>query len=126
VTAETPLDEKPQAELEISLDVTLGEIFDAACDAWAIEAGPDLLKYGGTRAQQFVRFAFVRPDRDAAGVDVQEGYRWPSVLPVARENRGVAERSLLRAAVRRSAASTRRRGPMGETGFPHEASEAKR
>ncbi len=48
VQAETPLDEKPWAELEISIDVTLGEVLEAACDAWGIEAGPDLLKHGGT------------------------------------------------------------------------------
>jgi len=84
VKAETPLDAKPWADLKVSLDVTLGEVFDAACDAWGIRAGADLLKHGGTRAGQFVRFAFVRADPDAAGVDVHEVYNWPSVLPVAR------------------------------------------
>ena len=34
VRPETPLDQKPFAEIEVSLDVTLGEVFAAACDAW--------------------------------------------------------------------------------------------
>jgi hypothetical protein len=86
VQAETPLDEKPWAELEISVDVTLREVLEAACDAWGIEAGPDLVKHGGTRASQFVRIAFVRPERDVDGVHAQEAYRWPSVQPLARAN----------------------------------------
>lgn len=84
VEAETPLEAKPWAEIEISLDVTLGEVIEAACDGWSIEAGPDMLKHGVTRSQQFVRFAFVRPDRDVTGVDRQAGHCWPSTLPVAR------------------------------------------
>lgn len=84
--AETPLDAKPYADLEISVDVTLGEAFEAACDSWGIEAGPDLLKRGATRSSQFVRFAFVRPNQDARGVDAQKGYAWPSALPIARDD----------------------------------------
>lgn len=86
VRAETPLDEKPWAELEISLDVTLGAVFGAACDAWGIVEGPDAAKYGDARANQFARFAFVRPDADAAGVEEYEGPSWPFALPIAREN----------------------------------------
>lgn len=86
VRAETPLGQKPWADVDVSLDVTLGQVFAEACDAWRIAAGPDLLKRGGTREQQFVRFAFVQPDRDADGVDARRGYRWPRTLPIAREN----------------------------------------
>ena len=86
VRAETPLGQRPWVELEVSLDVTLGQVFAEACDAWRITAGPDMAEQRTTREQQFVRFAFVQPDRDARGVDAQEGYRWPSTLPVAREN----------------------------------------
>jgi hypothetical protein len=85
VQPETPFDEKPWADFEISLDVTLGEVFDVACDAWGIQAGPDLLEQSGTRAYQFVRFAFVRSDQ-ASARDAEDRYEWPSALPVAREN----------------------------------------
>ena len=60
VRAETPLNEKPCVELEVSLDVTLGEVFAVACDAWGIQPGRDLLEAGGARADHFLRFAFVR------------------------------------------------------------------
>ena len=39
VQPQTPLDRKPSAELDVSLDVTLGEVFDLACDAWGMKAG---------------------------------------------------------------------------------------
>jgi hypothetical protein len=86
VRSETPLDDKPWAELEVSLDVTLGEVFEVACDAWGIELGPDPLSQGDSRLNHFHRFNFVRPDRDAAGVDDKERNEWPSHLPIARES----------------------------------------
>lgn len=85
VRPETPLDEKPSADLEVSLDVTLGEVLEAACDAWRIDLGSEALEHGGVRANNFERFAFVRPE-DADGVDEQEGYRWPARLHIARED----------------------------------------
>jgi hypothetical protein len=106
VTPETRLREKPCVELEVSLDTTLGEVFDAACDEWGIEAGPDLIERGGTRANQFVRFGFVQPKRDADGVDAQEGYRWPSTLPVGRENGTVEQVPALKVTYRELLASS--------------------
>jgi hypothetical protein len=90
VRPETPLDQKPWAELEVSLDVTLGEAFGVACDAWGVELGPDARHHGTRRIDQFQRFAFVRPDQDAAGVDARESNRWPARLSIARED-GAAE-----------------------------------
>jgi hypothetical protein len=87
VQASTPLADRPSLELEVSGDVTLGDVFDAACDAWGIVPGPDQLKYEGSdRRHEFCRFAFVRADRDVDGIDAQEGYQWPSRLQVARLN----------------------------------------
>lgn len=86
VRPETPLDQKPFAEIEVSLDVTLGEVFAAACDAWQINAGPDLLAHGATRASQFARFGFVNAKQDVGGVDPHVGDRWRWDLPIAREN----------------------------------------
>jgi hypothetical protein len=91
VQPETPLEEKPFAEIEVSLAVTLGEVFAAACDAWQINAGPDLLKRGGTRENNFLRIGFVDAERDENGVDPQVGYAWRWDLPIAREN-GEVER----------------------------------
>jgi len=89
VAPETPLAEKPWVELEVSLDVKLGEVFEAACDAWGITAGPDLVRYEGTRSQQFQHFAFVRSEEDAQGLDATTGSRWPTALPVARQSGSV-------------------------------------
>ena len=90
VQASTPLADRPSLEVEVSGDVTLGDVFDAACDAWGIVPGPDQLKYEGSeRRHEFCRFAFVRADRDADGIDPQEGYQWPSRLQVSRLNGAV-------------------------------------
>jgi hypothetical protein len=53
VDPQTPLNEKPWAELEISLDVTLGEVIEAACDAWEIERGPDQRELSPNRRDEF-------------------------------------------------------------------------
>jgi hypothetical protein len=92
VDPQTPLDEKPWAELEISLDVTLGEVMEAACDAWGIESGRDQRERGFERQQQFVRFAFVSEATDAEGVEPGVGYRWPWSLPIAAEDGTVGQR----------------------------------
>lgn len=86
VSPATPLAQRPSLEFEISTDVTLGEVLEAACDAWEIFEGPDMLKYGATRTGEFHRFGFVRIPDDEEGIDEQIGYAWPSKLPVAREN----------------------------------------
>jgi hypothetical protein len=77
--------------LDTSLDVTLGEVIEAACDAWRIEPGSEMEEYGATRRGQFHRFGFVNVERDAHGGDEQWGYRLPSELPIARES-GTVER----------------------------------
>jgi hypothetical protein len=43
------------------------------------------------RESEFFRFAFVRLERDANGVSAQEGYRWPSTQPIAREDGSVEQ-----------------------------------
>jgi len=88
VAPETPLVEKPSAEFEVSLDVTLGEVLEVAGDAWGMRPGPGQFKYG-TGPVRPVRFGFVRPD-DASGVDSQIGYTFPRSLPVVKED-GTAE-----------------------------------
>jgi hypothetical protein len=92
VAPKTPLNEKPWAELEISLDVTLGEVIEAACDAWGIERGRDQRELSSDRRDEFFRFAFVREDTDAEGVDQQVAYRWPSDLPIAAEDGSIEQR----------------------------------
>lgn len=83
VTPETPLDAKPWAELEVSLDVTLVEVCEAACEAWGIKLGNP--RYETTLRNQFQRFAFVRRS-DEDGVAEQRRYEWPDKLPIARED----------------------------------------
>jgi hypothetical protein len=85
VRPETPLAEKPVVHLDVSLDVTLGEVIEAACDVWRIEPGSGMKKYGAARRGEFFRFGFVDLERDADGGDEQWGYRLPSELPIARE-----------------------------------------
>jgi hypothetical protein len=106
VHPEMPLDEKPFAELEISLDVTLQEVFEAACDAWNLKAGPDLKKYGGELSNEFQRFAFVHPDRDTGGIEQNEVYGWPSRLPIARESGAIESISPLQVTYRELLASS--------------------
>lgn len=92
VRPETRLDDRPRAEIEVSLGVTLGEVLGVACDAWGLRLGPDNVQRGMTLAQnECARFAFVRPDRDAAGLTGADGLRWPSTLPVAREDGTVVQ-----------------------------------
>ncbi len=86
VKAETPLADKPSVQVEVPVDGTMGEVFAIACDEWGLRAGPDLVKRGGTRESNFVRFAFVRPEVDAVGLSPQDGHRWPSSLPIARQD----------------------------------------
>lgn len=86
VRPETSLDHKPWAEIEVSLDVPLGEVLALACDAWGIRPGPDMEKYSVPLETQFERFAFVRTERDAGGISEQAGYRWPPTIPIARED----------------------------------------
>ena len=88
VAAETPLGEKPWAEFEVSLDVTLGEVCVAACEAWGITLGDP--SYETTLAQQFHRFAFVKPGEED-GLPDQLRYEWPPELPIAQET-GAVER----------------------------------
>lgn len=92
VDPQTPLDEKPWVELEVSLDVTLGDVVDAACDAWGIERGPDAQNLSHDRRDEFIRWAFVSEGTDAAGVDPQVGYQWPWSLPIATEDGKIEER----------------------------------
>ena len=86
VSPATPLAQRPALEFEISADVTLGEVLEAACDAWEIFEGPDMLKYGPTRTSELHRFGFIRVPDDEEGIDEQTGYAWPSKLPVARDD----------------------------------------
>lgn len=88
VTAETPLAEKPWAEFDVSLDVTLGEVCVAACEAWGITLGDPA--YETTLAEQFHRFAFVKPGEEE-GLSDQLRYDWPPELAIARED-GTVER----------------------------------
>lgn len=74
VRPETALDRKPWAELEVSLDATLVDSFEVACDAWGIAPGPGMIKHGPSLAGVFERFAFVRADADTEGVAEQAGY----------------------------------------------------
>jgi hypothetical protein len=85
VYPETPLDQKPLAELDVSLDVTLREVFEMTCDAWGLKLGPDRNERGGELATEFHHFGFVHPDRDSDGVEPGVVNRWPSSLPIARE-----------------------------------------
>lgn len=85
VQPEMPIDEKPSAELEVSLDATLGEVIDTACDAWGIHLGPEADELGATRLEQFARFAFVVPGRDPRRIAEKDRYEWPDTLPVTRE-----------------------------------------
>ena len=91
VRAETPLDEKPWAEFEVSLDVTLGaKLLGAACDAWGIEAGPIFSITADAREP--VRPLRIRP----AGAGRRwrrcpRRYQWPWTLPVAREDGTVTQ-----------------------------------
>lgn len=91
VRPETPLEDKPSVELEVSTDITLGEALVLACEALGIALGPEGVTYGKALEYQFERFAFVRAAEDAAGIDEQVGYGWPSSLRIARED-GTVER----------------------------------
>jgi len=106
VKAEAPLDEKPWAEIKVSLDVTLGEVFAVACDAWGLQMGADDARRGVTREREFFRFAFVRPDMDAAGVSAGDAYKWPPTLPVAREDGTVEQVPALQVTFRELLASS--------------------
>jgi hypothetical protein len=85
VRPETPLVDKPVVELDVSLDVTLGEVIEAACEVWRILPGRGMEKYSATRRDEFFRFGFVDARRDADGGDEQWGYQLPSELQIARE-----------------------------------------
>jgi hypothetical protein len=89
VQRESPLDDKPRAEVEVSLDATLGEIFDVACEAWGIRPGVHLMEHykseSDALAAQFQRFAFVQPIADRQRL-ATESYAWPETLPIARED----------------------------------------
>lgn len=86
VTPETPLIEKPTAVFQVSIDVTVGDVLEAACDSWGITPGPGMLRLGATRRSEFWRFAFVQEDHDKDGVDRQTGYKWPAMLPVVQSD----------------------------------------
>jgi hypothetical protein len=107
VQPDTPVEEKPVAEFEVSLDVTLGEVFEAACGAWNIEPGPHLDEYGATLRDQFTRFAFVVEGRDPRVIADEDRYDWPETLPVARESGDVELVHGLDVTFRELAASSR-------------------
>jgi hypothetical protein len=87
VRPETPLDDRPSAVIEVSLDAKLGEVLGVACGAWGLRLGRDNLRRGRTIVErECARFGFVRSDRDVAGLTPQDGLRWPQTLPVARED----------------------------------------
>ena len=85
VRPELPVEEKPVAEFEVSLDAALGEVIDAACDAWDIKPGRYMIEHHVTRQSQFTRFAFVVAGRDPYLVADEDRYEWPDRLPAARE-----------------------------------------
>ncbi len=89
------LTDKPWADVQVSLDVTLGEVFAVACDAWGITEGPEFPRYGGAREGEFHRFAFVKTS-DAAGLSAGDGHRWPSTFPIAKEDGTVEQVPALR------------------------------
>jgi hypothetical protein len=92
VRPETPLDVRPSAVVEVSLDATLGEVLGVACGAWGLRLGPDNVRRGRTVVEdECARFGFVRSDSDVAGLTPEDGLRWPQTLPVARED-GTVER----------------------------------
>ncbi|MGA9762389.1 MAG: hypothetical protein WBQ14_08205 [Gaiellaceae bacterium] len=86
VRPETPLEQKPSAELEVSIDVTLQEVFETACEAWGLKLGSDRIGRGGGIAQEFYHFGFVDPDEDPDGISPGVVNGWSSTLPIAREN----------------------------------------
>ena len=48
VRPETPLDDRPSAVIEVSLDATLGEVLGVACGAWGLRLGADNVRRGRT------------------------------------------------------------------------------
>jgi hypothetical protein len=70
VTYETPLSERPWASFDVSPDVTLGELFDAALGAWNIRFGPGAFRYENPErpANEVNNFGFVQPELDAQGL----------------------------------------------------------
>ncbi len=89
VTPATPLADRPYLEFEVSLDVTLGEVLVAACQAWGMVEGPHMKKTGAKLADEFCRFGFVRIPDDEGGIDEQVGYKWPSTIRVVRDDGSV-------------------------------------
>lgn len=85
----TPLADRPTVEFEVSLDVTLGEVLEAACDFWGFVEGPHMKKMGVVRRSEFHRFGFVRVPEDEDGVDEQVDHKWPNQLPAVRKDGSV-------------------------------------
>jgi len=81
---ETPLQDKPWAIVEASLDATLGQVLDAACKAWGFEAGPEQTKWESH--SHYARIGFVLPEHEAHGVTPAESYRWSGEFPITRED----------------------------------------
>jgi hypothetical protein len=92
---ETPLSDRPWASFDVSPDVPLGELFDAALGAWNIRFGRGAFKYDHeppeTPAHEVHNFAFVQPELDAQGFDQERVLNWPDSLPVARDDGSIEQ-----------------------------------
>jgi hypothetical protein len=94
VTYETPLFERPSAIFDVSPDVTLGELFDAALAAWNIRLGTGAFEYeseSARTADEVHHFGFVQSELDAEGFDQERVLNWPDLLPIPREDGSVEQ-----------------------------------